>query len=92
MRFISQAIASATALIMAVSCVCQQSETVADNTPGYTLSDEQTSVKIGEDGTLLALTNVKTGHNYAAGRGLWRLFYNTHEEKEMQIDGAENTP
>ena len=60
--------------------------------PGFVLSDELTEVKIGEDGTLMLLSNRLTGHNYAGGAGLWRMFYNTKDEKEMQIDGSDNTP
>ena len=92
MKLIFKTIATALTIALAASCACRSVETVVDNTPGFTLSDDQTSVKIGEDGNLLALTNVKTGHNYATGQGLWRLFYNTHQEKEMQIDVTENTP
>ena len=69
-----------------------QAPVAEDNTPGYVLSDGMVEVKVGEDGSLLVLRNAETGHNYAAGKGLWRMFYNTHEEKEMQIDGSENTP
>ena len=69
-----------------------QSPVTEDNTPGYVLSDGMVEVKVGEDGSLLVLRNAETGHNYATGKGLWRMFYNTHEEKEMQIDGSENTP
>ena len=69
-----------------------QAPVAEDNTPGYVLSDGMVEVKIGEDGSLLVLRNTETGHNYATGKGLWRMFYNTHEEKEMQIDGSENTP
>ena len=58
----------------------------------YVLKNGQTEVQVGKDGTLLTLKNAKTGHNYASGANLWRLFYNTHQEKEMQIDGTENTP
>ena len=83
------------ALAMLLSC------NNADNTktevctcdePGFVLADDNIEVKIGEDGTLLVLRNNETGHNYASGAGLWRMFYNTLEEKEMQIDGTENTP
>ena len=58
----------------------------------YTLKDDKVEVKVGTDGRLVSLTNLATGHNYAGGGGLWRLFYNTHEEKEMQVDPAENMP
>ena len=77
-----------------LGCNCPESSPVQedDNTPGYVLSDDMTQVKVAEDGTLLVLRNNLTGHNYAGGAGLWRLFYNTHDEKEMQIDGTENVP
>ena len=67
-------------------------EEITADIPGFVLSDDMTEVKIGEDGSLLELRNKETGHNYASGAGLWRMFYNTLEEKEMQIDGTENTP
>ena len=70
----------------------EATENLTADTPGFVLSDENVEVKIGEDGALLSLVNKETGHNYASGEGLWRMFYNTHEEKEMQIDGTENTP
>ena len=60
--------------------------------PGFVLADENIKVKIGEDGSLLVLSNAETGHNYASGKSLWIMFYNTHEDKEMQIDCSENTP
>ena len=47
----------------------------------YTLKDSHTEVQIGSDGTLLTLKNVKTGHDYAGGANLWRVFYNTLDEK-----------
>ena len=46
----------------------------------FVLKDNQTEVQVGSDGTLTTLKNVKTGHNYASGANLWRLFYNTHQE------------
>ena len=58
----------------------------------FTLSDDITEVTVSEDGNLQVLRNKKTGHNYAGGSGLWRLYYNTHEEKEMQIVPDENVP
>ena len=84
-----------TAAIAALLMGCttrQPAPAPEDNTPGYVLGDEIVEVKIGEDGALLSLVNKETGHNYASGEGLWRMFYNTHEEKEMQIDGKDNTP
>ena len=85
-------IAAAFAVLTACSSPEDHHAIVEDTTPGYVLSDEMTEVKIGEDGSLLVLRNMKTGHDYASGQGLWRMFYNTLDEKEMQIDGTENTP
>ena len=72
-------------------CASVQNDSLT-RAPGFVLSDELTEVKIGEDGTLMFLSNRLTGHNYAGGAGLWRMFYNTKDEKEMQIDGSDNTP
>ena len=84
---------TAAIVVLLIGCTAQQpSPAVEDNTPGFVLSDENVEVKVGEDGALLSLVNKETGHNYASGEGLWRMFYNTHQEKEMQIDGTENTP
>ena len=83
----------AASLVFVFGCSGPQTENVSDSrtdllddAPGFVLSDDLTEVRIGEDGTLLVLRNKETGHNYAGGAGLWRLFYNTLEEKEMQID------
>ena len=78
-----------------VGCKQQGGQPANDNlntAEGYVLEDENIKVKVGVDGTLMILSNAQTGHNYANGAGLWRLFYNTHHEKEMQIDDTENTP
>ena len=39
---------------------------------------------VGDDGSLILLTNPETGWNYSGGAGLWRLYYNTPEEKEIK--------
>jgi len=31
-------------------------------------------------------------HNYAGGTGLWRLYYNTPEQKEIEVTPADGTP
>ena len=64
MKLITKTIA-AIVLCVASSCVSQPAEQIVDTTPGYTLSDDMTEVKVGEDGSLLALRNRETGHNYA---------------------------
>ena len=47
---------------------------------------------IAADGTLSSLLNPASGWDYAGCEGLWRLYYNTHGEKEIQILASEQTP
>ena len=58
----------------------------------YTLSNKKVAVTIGEDGSLLHLRNVRTGHDYAQGSYLWRMYYDSPEEKEIQILGSGQKP
>lgn len=51
------------------------------------LSNGRVSVSVGRDGLLYALTNVGTGQNYAGGRYLWRMYYDSLEQKEIEILG-----
>ena len=57
-----------------------------------TLSNDRVAVSIGDDGSLVSLRNVKTGQDYAGGALLWRLYYDTPYEKEIQILGSEQQP
>ena len=61
----------------------------ASGEPVYTLANEKMSVSIGADGLLYSLKNLTTGHDYAAGGGdyLWRMYYDSPLEKEIQIVG-----
>lgn len=55
----------------------------------YTLANENMSVVIGEDGLLYSLRNERTGHEYASGDYMWRLYYDSIDEKEIQVVGSE---
>ena len=57
-----------------------------------TLSNGNISVSIASDGSLASLKNLKTGHDYASGDYLWRLYYDSPERKEIQITGGEQRP
>ncbi len=59
---------------------------------GVRLKDEKTAVVIGEDGRMLSLRNRQTGTDYAGGQGLWRLYYNTLERKEIEVTAAAQKP
>ena len=50
----------------------------------------ETEVVIDKNGRLQKLAF--GGRNYAGGTPLWRLYYNTPEQKEIEISGADETP
>lgn len=53
---------------------------------GITLGIDQ------ESGALLHLSGKPEWHNYAGGEGLWRLYYNTPDRKEIEIRAADCKP
>ena len=50
----------------------------------------RTGLEIDDEGCLRKLAF--GGRNYAGGAPLWRLYYNTHEQKEIEISAADCTP
>ena len=45
-----------------------------------------------DNGHLMFLSSKPYGYNYAGGRALWRMYYNTPEQKEIELTGAEEVP
>ena len=45
-----------------------------------------------DNGYLMFLSNTPNGYNYAGGRPLWRMYYNTPERKEIELTGADEVP
>ncbi len=64
---------------------CAPEQTTAE---GLTLSNENITVVIAEDGSLASLKNNETGKEYASGEYLWRMYYDAPHQKELQITGA----
>lgn len=58
----------------------------------YKLKNAKISVGIDAAGNLVELSNVETGHNYASGRQLWRLYYDVPGRKDNQVLGSANKP
>lgn len=83
-------------LIAGVMPSCQQESSVvsapAEVVESVTLANDKMAVSIGLDGSLVSLKNVSTGHDYAGGELLWRLYYDSKQEKEIQILGSEQKP
>ena len=59
---------------------------------GYCLSNGKIRVAIDGDGSLSELCNLETGHNYASGGLLWRLYYDCPSEKEIEVSAEDQTP
>ena len=61
-----------------------------------TLENEKVRVEIGARGELASLVCKATGHDWAGGAPLWRLYFDDkrggHEEKEVPVLGAEQAP
>lgn len=58
----------------------------------YTLKNQQIEVSIDETGKLTRLKNLSTGHNYAAGKPIWRLYFDNLRRKDNEVGAKDNTP
>ena len=63
-----------------------------DPEAGLALYDGHIQLAVNEEGRLISLWDTDTGIDYAGGKSLWRLYYNTPDEKEIQIDGESQQP
>jgi len=54
-------------------------------TGAITLENKEARVSVDERGNLTALTNLRSGHNYASGKPLWRMFYRVGDSFENEI-------
>jgi hypothetical protein len=56
----------------------------------FALKDRDVAVAVDAKGCLTSLKNVRTGHEYASGKPLWRLYFDRKDgEKEIPVLGAE---
>ena len=84
-----------TSIVLAViiaACTGPREAETESLLPQVQLQDGKALVAIGEDGSLLSLKSLETGIDYAGGGGLWRLYYNTLEQKEIQVTAEEQLP
>ena len=51
----------------------------------HTLRNDNIEITIDKDGNIVTFKNLSTGRNYASGGYMWRMFYDTHAEREIQI-------
>ncbi len=71
-----------------------QDKALYDELCGFVLENrgelKKTTVKVDEEGLLTELSF--GGRNYAGGYPLWRLYYNTPEQKEIEVSGWDEKP
>lgn len=58
----------------------------------HTLENGKIRVGISDEGRLMELRNVVTGTDYAGGGGLWRLYFDTPDQQEIQVEGVRQQP
>lgn len=58
----------------------------------YTLKNQNVEVAFDNSGNLVSLKNLQTGHNYATGGPIWRLYFDTQNQKGNEILGKNNIP
>ncbi len=56
------------------------------------VTDGDLTVAVDGDVAALRYLGSGSGHNYAGDEGLWRLYYNTLEEKEIEISALDEDP
>jgi len=57
------------------------------------LKENGVEVAVDAKGNLISLKNAQTGHEYAAGRPLWRLYFDRKDgEKEIEVLAQDNVP
>jgi len=58
----------------------------------YALKNRKIEVVFDSYGNLITLKNNETGKNYASGKPMWRLFFDTRREKGIVVSTKENQP
>ena len=51
----------------------------------FTIRNPGIEVSLDSKGNLISLKNLQTGQNYASGKPMWRLYFDTQEEKENEV-------
>lgn len=74
------------------ACSVQAPDSVCVPADSVVLGNDNIEVAIAPDGSLASLRNVRTGQEYASGGLLWRLYYDSPEEKEIQVSGSGQQP
>lgn len=58
----------------------------------YTLKNQNIEISFDEKGNLVSLKNLKTGHNYASGRNIWRMYFDRKDQRDIEIQAKDWPP
>jgi len=58
----------------------------------YVLKNKKIELSLDNKGNLISLKNLNTGQNYAAGKPIWRLYFDTKNEKGNEVLAENNMP
>ena len=75
-------------LLLLLCCIVCMTAEAKD----FVLKNDKVQVAIDKHGSLVELRNLSTGHNYASGGYLWRMYYDTRDEQEIEVIGGEQSP
>ena len=75
-----------------VCALCAAAAALSARAETFTLSSDKVRVSVDDRGRLTELRNLKTGTDYAGGGTLWRLYFDTPGQREIQVDGARLRP
>jgi hypothetical protein len=56
----------------------------------HTLKNQKIEFSVDDKGNLMILKNLQTGFNYASGKPMWRLYFDTKKEKDIEISANVN--
>src|SRR3989339_605377 len=77
-------------ILMPVVMTMAQNDTKG---PVCKLHDQEIEIAIDGKGNLVELKNLKTGHDYAGGMPLWRLYFDRKDgQKENEVLCRDNVP
>ena len=71
-------------LLLAAACKPAAEQTAA--------AQDVVCIDVNEEGSLVVLSMGEDGYNYAGGGSLWRMYYNTPEQKEIELTATDGTP
>jgi hypothetical protein len=58
----------------------------------HILKNQKIEFSIDSNGNMITLKNLQTGFNYASGKPMWRLYFDSKKEKDIEILANDNQP